>query len=185
MVLLIDNYDSFTYNLYQLVASLGYQVTVAAHDAISLSEIEELRPEKIIISPGPKGPSESGISCEVIERFHPDIPILGVCLGHQCIGAVFGIDTIHAQQVMHGKTSPVQHVGTGLFTGLPQPLTVARYHSLALERLPEGFTLTAWSDDGEIMGMQHTRYPLYGIQFHPESFMTPDGAALMKNFLNA
>lgn len=184
MILLIDNYDSFTYNLYQLIGGLGFEVVVKKHDEITIAEIESMSPEKILISPGPKRPEDAGISMDVIEHFYTTIPILGVCLGHQCIGQLFGVRIVHAKEVLHGKTSQVLHDGKGIFAGVKNPLTVARYHSLALEKVPEGFALRAWTDDKEIMAIQHTTYPLYGIQFHPESFMTEDGDRLMQNFLS-
>lgn len=184
MVLLIDNYDSFTYNLYQLIASLGFDVIVRKHDEITLKEIELLKPEKIVISPGPKRPEDAGISMGAIEKFYKTIPILGVCLGHQCIGQLFGVEVIHAKKVLHGKTSQVTHDNKGIFYGIKNPFLAARYHSLALEKVPKGFDLTAWTEDKEIMAIQHKEYPLYGIQFHPESFMTEQGDKIMKNFLS-
>lgn len=184
MILLIDNYDSFTYNLYQLIGSLGFNVVVKKHDEITLKEIKELKPEKIIISPGPKRPEDAGISMNVIKNFYKTTPILGVCLGHQCIGQLFGVKVIHAKEVLHGKTSQVHHDGNGIFEGVKNPFAVARYHSLAIQKVPERFDLRAWTEDKEIMAIQHKEYPLHGIQFHPESFMTEDGAKLMKNFLS-
>lgn len=184
MILLIDNYDSFTYNLVQQVRSLGFEVEVRTHDGITLKEIAEMKPEKIILSPGPKDPQSSGICIPVIDRFHTEKPILGVCLGHQCIGSYFGVPIVRAKQIMHGKTSELNHTGGGMFMGLPKRMEVARYHSLALEFLPKDFKLTAWTDDGEIMAMEHESLPLYGVQFHPESFMTPEGDKLMRNFLD-
>jgi anthranilate synthase/aminodeoxychorismate synthase-like glutamine amidotransferase len=184
MILLIDNYDSFTYNLYQLIGELGFDVVVKKHDEISIDEIELLKPDKIIISPGPKRPEDAGVSMEVIKHFYKTIPILGVCLGHQCIGQLFGVNVVHAKEVLHGKTSEVSHNGKGVFEGIKNPFEVARYHSLAIEKVPEQFDLRAWTKDEEIMAIQHKEYPLHGIQFHPESFMTEDGAKLMKNFLS-
>lgn len=184
MILLIDNYDSFTYNLYQQIAMLGHDVQVVTHDAITIAAIATLQPEKIIISPGPKSPDHSGACLDVIAAFYKTIPILGVCLGHQCIGQLFGARVVRAPQAVHGKTSPVRHDGRGIFKGLPSPLIVARYHSLVVATVPKEFTRTAWTDDGVIMAMQHERYPLYGIQFHPESFMTEHGSQLMRNFLH-
>jgi anthranilate synthase/aminodeoxychorismate synthase-like glutamine amidotransferase len=183
MILLIDNYDSFTYNLYQQVAKLGYEVRVVTHDAITVEQIAQLRPEKIIISPGPKTPDDSGVCLEVIKAFYKTTPILGVCLGHQCIGQLFGAKVIHAPKVVHGKTSAIRHASAGIFARLPDPLVVARYHSLIIDRVPLDFTRTAWTNDGLIMGIQHKQYPLHGIQFHPESFMTEYGNNLMRNFL--
>lgn len=184
MVLLIDNYDSFTYNLYQQIAGLGHDVIVRLHDALTLEEIEALAPSHIVISPGPKTPADSGISRAVIERFADQLPILGVCLGHQCIGEVFGSRTVRAPEPVHGKTSVLQHDGVGLFADLPADLTVARYHSLVLDRVPDDFRLSAQTSDGLIMAISHESRPLYGVQFHPESFMTPAGTQLMRNFLS-
>jgi anthranilate synthase component 2 len=185
MILLIDNYDSFTYNLYQLMGKLGYEVLVKKHDEITIEEIRKLQPEKIVISPGPKRPEDAGVSCEVIKEFYKTIPILGVCLGHQCIGQVFGANVVHAKKVMHGKTSLITHARVGLFKDIKNPIQVARYHSLALESCPKDFEITSQTDDDdrEIMGIQHTHFPLHGIQFHPESFMTEAGEKMMKNFL--
>ena len=183
MVLIIDNYDSFTYNLYQQIASMGWEVVVKENDQITLSDIEKLAPSHIIISPGPKSPSSSGISSSVIENFYTTIPILGVCLGHQCIGEVFGSKTVKAPLVVHGKVSLINHSGTGIFTGINSPISVARYHSLIIDKLPPGFSLTAWTEDNLIMGIEHNGYPLFGVQFHPESFMTSEGDLIMRNFL--
>lgn len=185
MILLIDNYDSFTYNLYQLIAGLGFEVIVKKHDEITLEEIVKMKPEKIVISPGPKRPEDAGISMEVIKHFYKTIPILGVCLGHQCIGQLFGVKVIHAKEVLHGKISQVSHDGKGICEGIKNPFAAARYHSLAIENVPEGFELRAWTDDKEIMAIEHKEYPLHGIQFHPESFMTEEGSKLMKNFLSS
>lgn len=184
MVLLIDNYDSFTYNIYQLIGSLGFDVVVKKHDEITVEEIKTLKPEKIIISPGPKRPEDAGISMDIIKNLYKTIPILGICLGHQCIGQLFGVNVIHAKDVLHGKTSPVNHDGKGIFEEIKNPFEAARYHSLAIEKVPEGFYLRAWTKDNEIMAIQHKEYSLYGIQFHPESFMTEDGVRLMQNFLS-
>ncbi len=182
-ILLIDNYDSFTYNLYQQLASFGVAVQVATNDSITVDDIRTLAPDKIVISPGPKRPEDSGVSLRVIEAFYQTIPILGVCLGHQAIGLVFGVACVHAKVVLHGKTALVTHTNTGLFRGASNPLEVARYHSLALAKVPDGFVGTAFAADQEIMGIQHTTYPLHGIQFHPESFLTPEGNTLIRNFL--
>jgi para-aminobenzoate synthetase component 2 len=182
-VLLIDNYDSFTYNLYQQISALGRHVRVAKHDAISLEEIRDMAPSHIVISPGPKRPEDSGISLDVIGQFHKSIPILGVCLGMQCIGAVFGSQIVQAPRIMHGKTDDVLHGESGLFAGVPNPFTAARYHSLIIETLPGGFQKTAWSQDGSLMAIQHDKYPVCGVQFHPESFMTEHGETIMRNFL--
>jgi para-aminobenzoate synthetase component 2 len=185
MILLIDNYDSFTWNLYQYFCELGAEVEVRRNDAITLEDIETLAPQKIVISPGPCTPSESGISLEVIRHYAGKIPILGVCLGHQAIAHVFGATIIRAARVMHGKTSPVTHTGTGVFEGLNHPLTVTRYHSLVIDppTLPACFEVTAWSDTGEIMGIRHREWDLEGVQFHPESILSEQGHALLANFL--
>ena len=183
MILLIDNYDSFTYNLYQQIESLGKKTIVITHDKITLSEIEKLNPQKIIISPGPKTPKEAGISSAVIKKFHTKIPILGVCLGHECLGAVFGSKIIQAKKILHGKTSAIYHNENKLFKGLKNPFQAARYHSLILEKVPQCFALTAWTKENEVMAIQHQKHPLYGIQFHSESFLTEEGDKLMHNFL--
>jgi para-aminobenzoate synthetase component 2 len=185
MILLIDNYDSFTWNLYQYFCELGAEVEVRRNDAITLEDIETLAPQKIVISPGPCTPSESGISLEVIRHYAGKIPILGVCLGHQAIAHVFGATIVRAVRVMHGKTSPVTHTGTGVFEGLNHPLTVTRYHSLVIDppTLPACFEVTAWSDTGEIMGIRHREWDLEGVQFHPESILSEQGHALLANFL--
>lgn len=185
MTLLIDNYDSFTYNLAQLVAALGEEVMVVQHDTVSITDIEAMRPDRIIISPGPGRPEDSGISMDVIKHFYMRLPILGVCLGHQCIGQLFGAKIVHAPRVMHGKTSRIEHVQEGLFEGMETPFVAARYHSLVVDACPDNFIITAWTNDSEkvIMAMRHKMYPLYGIQFHPESFMTPYGMQIMRNFL--
>lgn len=184
MILLIDNYDSFTYNLYQLISGLGFSVLVKKHDEITIEEIEALSPDKIVISPGPKRPEDAGISLEVISHFHKTIPILGVCLGHQCIGQKFGVKVVHAKEVLHGKTSLINHNNSGLFNNVSNPMLVARYHSLVIEKVPEDFILSACTDKNEIMAIQHKVFPLYGIQFHPESFMTKDGDKILMNFLS-
>lgn len=184
MILLIDNYDSFTYNLYQLVARLGYDVTVVKHDHITVDEVGQMSPSHIIISPGPKTPRDSGISMDVIRAFYKTTPILGVCLGHQCIGEVFGSHTISATRVVHGKKDQIFHTQTGLFAGIPSPFFAARYHSLMVDSLPNDFSLIAWSNDKTIMAMQHNTYLTFGVQFHPESFMTEHGETLMRNFLS-
>lgn len=183
MILLIDNYDSFTYNLYQQIAGLGYLVLVVKHDAIDKEQVMGMGPTHIVISPGPKRPEDSGKSLEIIRRFYKTIPILGVCLGHQCIGEVFGSRTIQAPTIMHGKTDVIHHQQNGLFSGVPNPFRAARYHSLVVDTLPADFERTAWSSDDSIMGMQHSKYPVFGVQFHPESFMTEHGNKIMKNFL--
>jgi len=185
MLLMIDNYDSFTYNLVQYFGELGADVRVYRNDAITLEEIEALAPAKIVISPGPCSPAEAGISVATIQHFAGKLPILGVCLGHQSIGAAFGGKVIHAKRLMHGKTSPVHHADTGVFKGLPNPFIATRYHSLAVEResLPDCLEITAWTEDGEIMGLRHKTLNIEGVQFHPESIMTEGGHHLLKNFL--
>lgn len=190
MLLMIDNYDSFTYNLVQYLGELGEDVRVYRNDQISLEEIEKLDPERIVISPGPCTPSEAGISLEILESFKETYPILGVCLGHQCIGQAFGGQVVHAREIMHGKTSPIYHRDSDLFHGLSEPFTATRYHSLIVEEksLPDSLEITAWTqtDDGErdeIMGLRHRELPIYGVQFHPESILTGSGHALLKNFL--
>ena len=185
MLLMIDNYDSFTYNLVQYFGELGEEVRVYRNDAITLKEIAAMTPARIVISPGPCSPAEAGISVATIKEFAGKIPLLGVCLGHQSIGAAMGGDIVHAKQLMHGKTSMVHHNNAGVFSGLPNPLTVVRYHSLAIKRetLPACLEVTAWTDDGEIMGVRHREYDLEGVQFHPESILTEAGHALLKKFL--
>tara|TARA_R110002049_G_scaffold18510_10_gene70575 strand:- start:163 stop:738 length:576 start_codon:yes stop_codon:yes gene_type:complete len=186
MLLMIDNYDSFTYNLVQYFGELGTEVRVFRNDEIDLAGIAELAPAQLVISPGPCSPAEAGISVAAIREFAGRIPILGVCLGHQSIGAAFGGRIVHARRLMHGKTSPVHHDGRGVFHGLPDPLVCTRYHSLAIEResLPDCLEVTAWTDDGEIMGVRHTSLAIEGVQFHPESILTEHGHALLKNFLD-
>src|SRR5713101_5516532 len=186
MILLLDNYDSFTYNLAQYLGQLGCDVEVRRNDKTSTDEIARRRPEKIVISPGPCTPQEAGISVELVERFAGEIPILGVCLGHQAIGAAFGGKIVRAPQLFHGKTSQIRHDGSGVFRGLANPFTATRYHSLIVERksLPAELQVTAETDDDIIMGMQHRHYPLMGVQFHPESVLTESGKQLLKNFLS-
>lgn len=185
MLLMIDNYDSFTYNLVQYFGELGEDVRTFRNDDITLAQIEALKPDRICISPGPCTPAEAGICIDVLKHFAGKIPMLGVCLGHQAIGAAFGGKVVRAKQIMHGKTSEVMHTGVGVFRGLPSPFTVIRYHSLAIERdsLPPTLEVTAWTADGEIMGVRHTQYPIEGVQFHPESILSEHGHALLKNFL--
>ncbi len=185
MLLLIDNYDSFTYNLFQYLSELGQEVVVARNDKITIEEIEKLAPERIVVSPGPSTPQRAGISNDVIRHFGPRLPLLGVCLGHQCIGHVYGGTVGRAKAVMHGKSSLVHHKGEGILAGLPNPFSAIRYHSLAVspEGLPDCLEVTAWTDDGTIMGLQHRQHPVEGVQFHPESFMTPVGKDLLRNFL--
>jgi len=187
MLLLIDNYDSFTYNLAQYLGELGADVHVHRNDAISLEQIAAWRPEKVVISPGPCTPTEAGISVPLIQRFAGEMPILGVCLGHQAIGQAFGGKIIRAQRVMHGKLSAIRHDGKGVFKGLPSPFTATRYHSLAIERasFPSCLEITAESDDGEIMGVRHRELPIEGVQFHPEAILTEHGHALLSHFLTA
>jgi anthranilate synthase component 2 len=186
MLLMIDNYDSFTYNLVQYFGELGEDVRVFRNDAITLAEIEAMAPARIVVSPGPCTPREAGVSVPAIRTFAGRIPILGVCLGHQSIGAAFGGEIVHAKRLMHGKTSPVHHLDVGVFRGLPDPLTCTRYHSLAIRRdsLPECLEVTAWTDDGEIMGVRHRTLAVEGVQFHPESILTEHGHDLLKNFLD-
>jgi anthranilate synthase/aminodeoxychorismate synthase-like glutamine amidotransferase len=185
MILMIDNYDSFTYNLVQYLGELGAEVRVYRNDAITLEEIAVLRPEQIVISPGPRTPAEAGVSVDVIRRFAGQIPILGVCLGHQSVGAAFGGNIVRADRLMHGKTSPIYHDGRTIFHGLSQPFEATRYHSLLIERstLPACLELSAWTVEGEIMGVRHRQHLVEGIQFHPESILTIEGKHLLENFL--
>jgi len=186
MLLVIDNYDSFTYNLVQYFGELGeVDLLVRRNDEITPDEIAALQPSRICISPGPCTPSEAGISSEVIRRFGPEVPLLGVCLGHQCIGEVFGGQVVRADRLMHGKTSPIQHQGTGVFRELPNPFEATRYHSLIVKRetLPDCLEITAETAEGEIMGLTHRTLPIHGVQFHPESILTREGKTLLKNFL--
>jgi anthranilate synthase/aminodeoxychorismate synthase-like glutamine amidotransferase len=186
MILLIDNYDSFVYNLARYVRELGETPLVRRHDAVSIDDILALAPSHIIISPGPCSPKEAGISTDVVRQVGPHIPILGVCLGHQCIGEAYGGEILRAGAPMHGKTSTIHHFGTGLFEGLPNPFTATRYHSLVIapSSLPKELRVTATSDDGEIMGVQHVEYPVHGVQFHPESVLTEHGYRLLDHFLH-
>ena len=185
MILLIDNYDSFTYNLYQYLSELGADVQVVRNDAVTLEDIEGLRPEKIVVSPGPCTPLEAGISNDVVREMGRHTPLLGVCLGHQCIGYAFGATVGYAGEIVHGKTSQVHHDGKGVFRGLPNPLQGIRYHSLAVygDTLPAEIEVTATSDSGVVMGLRHKEYPIEGIQFHPESIMTECGKDILRNFL--
>ena len=185
MILLIDNYDSFTYNLYQYLCELGADVRVARNDEITLDEIADLAPERIVVSPGPRAPAEAGISNDVIRRFGTETPTLGVCLGHQCIGHAFGGTVGGAGEIMHGKTSLIHHNGDGIFAGIPNPFEAIRYHSLAVypEDLPDELEVTAWTDNGLIMGVRHREHPIVGVQFHPESIMTKAGKDILRNFL--
>ncbi|MFN7086726.1 MAG: aminodeoxychorismate/anthranilate synthase component II [Burkholderiales bacterium] len=185
MLLMIDNYDSFTYNLVQYFGELGEEVAVYRNDEITLEEIARLKPARIVVSPGPCTPNEAGVSVPLIRRFAGEIPILGVCLGHQSIGQAFGGKIVHAKQLMHGKTSAIWHKDVGVFRGLPNPFQATRYHSLVIEResLPECLEITAWTDDGEIMGVRHRSLAVEGVQFHPESILTEHGHELLRNFL--
>ncbi|WP_313171893.1 anthranilate synthase component II [Massilia oculi] len=185
MLLMIDNYDSFTYNIVQYFGELGEDVRTVRNDEITIEQIAAMKPDRICISPGPKAPKDAGISLDILREFKGKLPILGVCLGHQAIGEAFGGKVIRAKQVMHGKTSSIAHIGEGVFTDLPSPFTVIRYHSLAIERssLPSCLEVTAWTDDGEIMGVRHKDYDIEGVQFHPESILSEHGHALFKNFL--
>lgn len=185
MLLLIDNYDSFTYNLYQYLCELGADVAVHRNDRITIDEIASMAPERIVLSPGPCTPKEAGVSVAVIRRFGAHTPLLGVCLGHQCIGEAYGGVVDRAGEVMHGKTSQIHHDGRGVFAGLPNPLQAIRYHSLVILRdtVPADLQVTAWTDRGLVMGVRHRSHPVEGVQFHPESIMTPDGKALLQNFL--
>ncbi|MDX2097332.1 MAG: aminodeoxychorismate/anthranilate synthase component II [Leptolyngbyaceae cyanobacterium bins.59] len=194
MILVIDNYDSFTYNLVQYLGELATEFPIAAdiqvhrNDQISLTQIEQLKPDAIVISPGPGRPDDAGVSMEIIQQLGPSLPVLGVCLGHQGIGQVFGGKIIRAPELMHGKTSLVHHTGAGVFEGLENPFTATRYHSLVIERTscPEDLEITAWVDDGTIMGVRHRNYPhIQGVQFHPESVLTASGKQLLRNFLSA
>jgi anthranilate synthase/aminodeoxychorismate synthase-like glutamine amidotransferase len=185
MILVLDNYDSFTYNLVQYFGELGAELIVRRNDRATIDEIEELHPEKICISPGPGTPDEAGISNELIRHFGSRIPVLGVCLGHQCIGQVYGGEVVRADRLMHGKTSPILHEGDGVFQGLPIPFEATRYHSLIVRRqtLPAELEIVAETSEGEIMGLRHRQYPVHGVQFHPESIMTSEGKKLLANFL--
>ncbi len=185
MLLMIDNYDSFTYNLVQYFGELGQEVKVIRNDAITVDEIGQMKPDYLVISPGPCAPAQAGVSLAAIKEYAGKIPLLGVCLGHQAIGEAFGGKIIHAQQLMHGKTSPVFHKDVGVFRGLPNPITCTRYHSLAIERasLPDCLEITAETEDGEIMGVRHKTLPVEGVQFHPESILTEHGHQMLDNFL--
>jgi anthranilate synthase/aminodeoxychorismate synthase-like glutamine amidotransferase len=187
MMLIIDNYDSFTYNLVQYFGELGADLVVKRNDQVTLDEIVEMHPDRICISPGPGTPLDAGISNDLILEFGPTTPILGVCLGHQCIGHVFGGEVVRADRIMHGKTSPIMHEGDGVFRSLPNPFEATRYHSLIVRRetFPSDLEVTAETAQGEIMGLRHRRYPIQGVQFHPESIMTPVGKQLLLNFLKA
>jgi len=185
MLLLIDNYDSFTYNLFQYFSELGETVVVVRNDKTTLGEIEQIRPQRIVISPGPSTPLQAGISNRVIQNFGPGLPILGVCLGHQCIGYSYGATIGQAKKIMHGKSSAIYHNSQGVLAGLPNPFSAIRYHSLVVlpDGIPDCLEVTAWTDDGTIMGLRHRQYPVEGVQFHPESFMTEVGKDVLRNFL--
>jgi anthranilate synthase/aminodeoxychorismate synthase-like glutamine amidotransferase len=186
MILVIDNYDSFTYNLVQYLGELGAEMRVFRNDEISVEDAVALHPEKVLVSPGPCTPKEAGISCDIIREFGPRLPLFGVCLGHQSIGAVYGGKVVRADRLMHGKTSPVIHEGQSLFKGLPNPFDATRYHSLIIQRetVPDCLEITAWTAEGEIMGVQHKEHPVHGVQFHPESILTLQGKKLLQNFLD-
>jgi len=184
VILLIDNYDSFTWNLAQYFGELGASLRVRRNDEMTLDDVAAMKPERIVISPGPGRPEQAGISIDVVRRFGPTVPILGVCLGHQSIGVAFGGEVVRAPQLMHGKVSSVQHDGRGVFRGLPQPFTAGRYHSLVVaEPLPDELEASAHTDDGTLMGVRHREYPVHGVQFHPESVLTGEGRQLLRNFL--
>jgi anthranilate synthase/aminodeoxychorismate synthase-like glutamine amidotransferase len=185
MILVIDNYDSFTYNLVQQLGEMGAQIEVYRNDQITLDEIRRLNPDQILISPGPGTPDDGGVSLDILRQLGPTTPILGVCLGHQCIGQAYGGIVARAGRLMHGKTSMIYHKGDALFSGLPSPFEATRYHSLIVEEdsLPDVLTVTAFTDQGEIMGLRHKEYPVYGVQFHPESILTTYGPRILKNFL--
>jgi len=187
MILMIDNYDSFTYNLVHCVAQFGPEVIVRRNDSISIEEIKNLRPAAIFISPGPRSPEEAGITVEAIRHFHPVIPILGVCLGHQAIGYAFGGEVVRAERIRHGKTSLIFHDGRTIYSGLPNPFEAVRYHSLILGRkaVPECLEISAWTEEGEIMGLRHRRHPVEGVQFHPESILTIFGSRIVENFIRS
>jgi len=185
MLLIIDNYDSFTYNLVQYFGEMGVEMKVVRNDAVDVEDVRRMAPERICVSPGPCTPNEAGISCAVVESFGSSIPILGVCLGHQSIGQVYGGEVVRAERLMHGKTSMIHHRGDGLFAGMSEPFEATRYHSLIVRRetLPECLEITAWTDEGEIMGLRHREFPVHGVQFHPESILTREGKQLLRNFL--
>jgi len=185
MLLVIDNYDSFTYNLVQYFGELVADPVVKRNDAVTADEVEKMRPDKIVISPGPGTPSDAGISMDLIRRFGPKLPILGVCLGHQSVGEVYGGKVVRAERLMHGKTSPIRHDGKGVFAGLPNPFDATRYHSLLVEKksVPACLEVTADTAEGEIMGLRHREFPVHGVQFHPESILSKEGKDLLANFL--
>ncbi|HEY5621639.1 MAG TPA: aminodeoxychorismate/anthranilate synthase component II [Pontiella sp.] len=186
MILVIDNYDSFTYNLVQYLGELGAEMRVFRNDRITVEEAVALRPDKVLVSPGPCTPKEAGVSCDIIREFGPRLPLFGVCLGHQSIGDVYGGNVVRADRLMHGKTSPIFHEGQSVFKGLTSPFDATRYHSLIIEResLPDCLEITAWTAEGEIMGVRHKEHPVHGVQFHPESILTLEGKKLLQNFLD-
>jgi anthranilate synthase/aminodeoxychorismate synthase-like glutamine amidotransferase len=186
MILVIDNYDSFTFNLVQYLGELGAEMRVFRNDKITVEEAVALNPEKVLVSPGPCTPKEAGVSCDIIREFGPRLPLFGVCLGHQSIGEVYGGNVVRADRLMHGKTSPMIHEGKSVLKGLPSPFDATRYHSLIIERnsLPDCLEITAWTAEGEIMGVQHKQHPVHGVQFHPESILTLEGKKLLQNFLD-
>ncbi|MDO8410242.1 MAG: aminodeoxychorismate/anthranilate synthase component II [Phenylobacterium sp.] len=186
MILVVDNYDSFTYNLVHYLNELGAETLVHRNDALSAEEVIALKPEGVLLSPGPCTPNEAGLCLDLLAKAPDDLPIFGVCLGHQAIGQAFGGEVIRAATLMHGKTSPIHHTGKGVFAALPNPFTATRYHSLSVRRetMPEVLEITAWTEDGEVMGVQHVSRPIYGVQFHPESIATEGGHALLSNFLD-
>ncbi|MEN7973059.1 MAG: aminodeoxychorismate/anthranilate synthase component II [Verrucomicrobiota bacterium] len=186
MILVIDNYDSFTYNLVQYLGELGAEMRVFRNDEITVEQAVALNPEKVMVSPGPCTPKEAGISRDIIREFGPRLPLFGVCLGHQSIGDVYGGNIVRADRLMHGKTSPMLHEGKSVFKGLPSPFDATRYHSLIIDRetLPDCFEITGWTEEGEIMGIQHKEHPVHGVQFHPESILTIEGKKLLQNFLD-
>ncbi len=186
MILVIDNYDSFTFNLVQYLGELGAEMRVFRNDKITVEEAVALKPEKVLVSPGPCTPKEAGVSCDIIREFGPRLPVFGVCLGHQSIGDVYGGNVVRADRLMHGKTSPMIHEGKSVFKGLPSPFDATRYHSLIIERssIPDCLEITAWTAEGEIMGVQHKEHPVHGVQFHPESILTVEGKKLLQNFLD-
>ncbi len=185
MVLVIDNYDSFTYNLVQYLGEMNVDLQVHRNDQITLDQIRDLKPERIMVSPGPCSPRESGLSNDIIRTFGPHLPLFGVCLGHQCIGHTFGAEVVVNYRMMHGKTSPIKHNGQDLFEGMPNPFAATRYHSLVIKRdtMPDCLEITAETDEGEIMGVRHKEFPIWGVQFHPESILTENGRIILKNFL--
>jgi para-aminobenzoate synthetase component 2 len=186
MILIIDNYDSFTFNLVQYLGELGADLKVIRNDKVKVAEALALKPEKLLISPGPCSPVEAGVSCDLIRAFAGFIPVFGVCLGHQSIGMVFGGEVVRADRLMHGKTSPIHHDGSSVFKGLPDPFDATRYHSLIVKKssLPDELRITAWTEEGEIMGLQHKELEVHGVQFHPESILTTQGKKLLQNFLD-